>query len=235
MAASSQNCAEIGLLRYRKGIREAMAKRQRSHDLQKLMAAMLTVGLLACTPQVSDNPAPDAPASNPTSPAPGTDLPVTPTPAPPVTPEEDPAETAQLSVYWLQSADERLALTPSKITPKQPTDAPEEQLQAALERLLQGPANADVASGIPEGTKLNTLTVKDDGVHIDISKEFTVGGGSAAMQGRLGQLIYTVSSLNPKESVWISVDGEPLTVLGGEGLVVSQPMTRKEFQTEFSL
>lgn len=199
------------------------------------MAAMLTVGLFACTPQVAENPASETPVPNPTAPAPGVDAPVTPAPSPSASPEEDSAEAAQLSVYWLQSADEKLALTPAKITPKQPTDAPEEQLKSALERLLQGPANADVASGIPEGTKLNTLTVKDDGVHIDISKEFTVGGGSAAMQGRLGQLIYTVSSLNPKESVWISVDGEPLTVLGGEGLVISQPMTRQEFQTEFSL
>lgn len=212
-----------------------MAKRQRSHDLQKLMAAMLTVGLFACAPQVADNPATETPAPAPTSPAPSTDAPVTPTPAPETPATEDTTETAELSVYWLQSTDEKLALTPAKITPNQPTDAPEEQLKAALERLLQGPANADVASGIPEGTKLNTLTVKDDGVHIDISKEFTTGGGSAAMQGRLGQLIYTVSSLNPKEPVWIYVDGEPLTVLGGEGLVISQPMTRQEFQTEFSL
>lgn len=211
-----------------------MAKRQRSHELKKLMAAMLTVGLLACQPPVADNPPSDPATSSTSSPAPNTGSP-TPTASPSASPEEAPAETAELSVYWLKSAEEKLALAPSKLTPKQSSAPPEEQLKEALERLLQGPANADVASGIPEGTKLNTLEMKEDGVYIDISKEFTVGGGSAAMQGRLGQLIYTVSSLNPKESVWISVDGEPLTVLGGEGLVVSQPMTRQEFQTEFSL
>jgi spore germination protein GerM len=235
VTTSSRNCAEIGLLRYRKGIREAMAKRQRSHDLKKFMPAVLALGLLACTPQVSENPTTEVPTPSPTSPAPTPEEPPTPTPSPSTEPTEEPTEAAQLSVYWLQSAEEKLALTPSKITPKQPTDTPEEQLKVALERLLQGPANADVASGIPEGTQLNTLTVKEDGVHIDVSKEFTTGGGSAAMQGRLGQLIYTVSSLNPEEPVWISIDGEPLTVLGGEGLVVSQPMTRQEFQTEFSL
>ncbi len=195
------------------------------------MAAVLTVGLFACTPQVADNPPTETPTPTPTA----TSTPVTPTPSPTATPTETPTEEAQLSVYWLKSGEEKFSLTPAKITPKEPTENPAEQLTVALERLLEGPANADVASGIPDGTKLNTVKVKDDGVHVDVSKAFTVGGGSAAMQGRLGQLLYTASSLNPKESVWISIDGEPLTVLGGEGLEVSQPMTRQEFQTEFSL
>lgn len=206
-----------------------MAKRQRSSEVGKLIAMVLTVGLFACSPEVVQDPPTESPSPTATAPSPE------PTTSPTPEPSPDPEETAELSVYWLASGEEKLELAPTKIKPKQATDSPAEQLKLALERLLQGPANADVASGIPEGTKLNTLAVKNDGIHVDLSKEFTGGGGSAAMQGRLGQLIYTASSLNPKESVWISVDGEPLTVLGGEGLEVSQPMTRQEFQAEFSL
>lgn len=213
-----------------------MAKRQRS-GLGKLMAVAIALGLFACTTEAPpQDPQVQSPTPSPTASVPATtESDTSPQPSPSATPTESTAESAQLSVYWLKVAQDKLELAPAKITSQKPTDKPEEQLTIALERLLKGPANADVASSIPEGTKLNTVAVKADGVHLDLNQAFTVGGGSTSMQGRLGQVIYTASSLNPTESVWISIDGEPLTVLGGEGLEVSQPMTRKEFQEEFSL
>jgi len=35
--------------------------------------------------------------------------------------------------------------------------------------------------------------------------------------------------------VWLDVEGEPLTLLGGEGLIVSQPMTRSDVAAEFGV
>ena len=193
-----------------------------------ILIAALPFGLSGCletdTPKTGSSPASAVPSAEPTP---------TNTPSAEITNPKPTAE-AEAKVYWLRNNGKKLELAPVKID----VDAggtDREQLEATVERLLKGPANSDVTSSIPEGTQLNALKVEKDGVHVDLSKSFTSGGGSASMQARLGQVIYTASSLNPAEPVWVSIDGEPLAVLGGEGLEVSQPMTRADFTKGFSL
>ena len=123
-------------------------------------------------------------------------------------------------------------LVSSTVTLEAP-DQPEAILTAAFNRLFAGPNNSTAFSAIPEGTKLQALTVENNGIYIDLSEEFTSGGGSASMISRLGQVIYTASSLKPDAKVWIFVGGKPLQMLGGEGLEVAQPTTRDNFQKEF--
>jgi spore germination protein GerM len=88
-------------------------------------------------------------------------------------------------------------------------------------------------STIPPTTKLINSTVKSDGIHIDLSKEFMEGGGSTSMLGRLAQILYTATERNPNARVWITIEGKKLETLGGEGIEVKQPITRKSFQQEF--
>ncbi len=191
-----------------------------------ILMAAFPLGLSGCletdTPKTGSSPTSVVPSAEPT-----------PT-APPTAEITSPKPTAEAKVYWLRSTGKKLALAPVQIA-VDGGGTDREQLKATVERLLKGPANSDVTSSIPEGTKLNSLKVAKDGVHVDLSKSFTSGGGSTSMQARLGQVIYTASSLNPAEPVWISIEGEPLSVLGGEGLEVSQPMTRNDFKKGFSL
>lgn len=201
--------------------------------------AIALIGLSGCD-QLRDiqtsspSPSPTTPTTDTPQP---TDAPTgttTDTTTAPVT-KPPSVKRSQPEVYWLTTTENKVALSASPLTAEPDQKTPEQRLAAAMDRLIKGPANADVTTTIPAETKLNSLKVKADGVHVDLNKAFTTGGGSTAMQGRLGQVLYTASSLDPDTPIWISVDGEPLKVLGGEGLELSQPMTREEFDKNFSL
>lgn len=152
--------------------------------------------------------------------------------------QPDPSTTSQETssqVYWLRNVDGRLILTPEAVTLS--GENASAQIEGAMERLLSksGNPSQDAFTAIPEATQLLAVSMEEDGVHIDLSANFEDGGGSASMVGRLGQIIYTVTALEPNTPVWISVESKPLTLLGGEGLEISQPMTRQDFEEFFEL
>jgi spore germination protein GerM len=98
-----------------------------------------------------------------------------------------------------------------------------------------GPTDKGFTTTIPKETKLKAVSLEADGVHVDLSKQFTTGGGSTSMTGRVAQILYTATSLDPTTKVWINVEGKPLEVLGGEGLELEQPLTRENFKKNFAL
>ena len=156
-------------------------------------------------------------------------------PAPRENPISQPsAKNKQGQVYWLNSRGDRLQLQESPLSiSKSLTD--EDILETGVKELLSGTETAENYTTIPPNTKLLSLKIDEEGVRINLSSEFTTEGGSASMTGRLAQLLYTASSLDEKGQVWLSVEGEPLKVLGGEGLIVEQPMTRQWFEENFEL
>jgi spore germination protein GerM len=147
-----------------------------------------------------------------------------------------PVAQQQVEVFWLKESGVRqqlfatTAATTADIK-KQPTAA----LETAFNDLLAGPKDSSVSTAIPQGTKLRSLKMENDGIHVDLSQEFTTGGGSTAMTGRVAQVVYTATSLDPKAKVWLEVEGEPLEVLGGEGLELEQPLTRRSLGENFTL
>jgi len=50
------------------------------------------------------------------------------------------------------------------------------------------------------------------------------------MSSRVAQVLYTATSLQPNAKVWIDIEGKPLEVLGGEGLLLEQPLTQESFE-----
>lgn len=138
-----------------------------------------------------------------------------------------------VQVYWLKTSSDQIKVAATSIDLN--AQPPDDLLKAAFEQVLKKPNDPALASAIPEQTSLRKLEVKTDGVHIDLSPEFTSGGGSTSMTGRLGQVVYTATTLDPTAKVWISVEGKPLEILGGEGLIIDQPMTRESFEQNFQL
>jgi spore germination protein GerM len=99
--------------------------------------------------------------------------------------------------------------------------------------ITENPPESELYSAIPTNTKVLSATTKNKEIRINLSKAFTSGGGSASMQGRIIQVLYTATTLEPDAKVFLSVEGKPLKLIGGEGLEVPQPMTRKDFALDF--
>ena len=141
----------------------------------------------------------------------------------------------QIAICWLNPTENSIKLV-QKTLSFPPSVSSNQILESAFSQLLAGPSkSADYTTTIPEGTKLLALDATEEGIKINLSREFVAGGGSASMTSRLAQVVYTATSLESNSKVWISVEGEPLEILGGEGITVSQPMTRQEFQENFTL
>lgn len=149
-----------------------------------------------------------------------------------ITKEDIKTELGQ--VYWLNDKGDRFELSASPVIVKKSSDN-EEILKTALESLLAGSKKPQQITTIPQGTELLNLTLNKEGVKIDLSQEFITGGGSASMTGRLAQILYTSTSLDPNTKVWLTIDGQLLEVLGGEGVEIKQPMTRQWFNENFEL
>ncbi|MDQ3548110.1 MAG: GerMN domain-containing protein, partial [Chloroflexota bacterium] len=105
---------------------------------------------------------------------------------------------------------------------------------AAMAELLAGPTSEDAAVGmmtaIPEGTQYIGTTIDERVATVDLSGVFESGGGSASMLARLGQVVYTLTQFPTIDFVTFELDGEPVTVFGGEGVTFDRPVGRKDFE-----
>jgi len=128
-------------------------------------------------------------------------------------------------VYFVQG--ERLVATQRQVPATQAIGA------AAVTNLLKGPAGAEVAQGmasaIPAGVRLNGLSIKGGVATVDLSKSFASGGGSLSMYLRLGQLVYTLTEFPTVGKVQLKLDGQAVTSLGGEGLLIGGPLSRTDW------
>ncbi|MDQ3670455.1 MAG: GerMN domain-containing protein [Actinomycetota bacterium] len=103
----------------------------------------------------------------------------------------------------------------------------------ALEDLLAGPHGDEAAEGfgtaIPEGTQLLGLSIEDRIATADLSSEFETGGGSLSMFARLGQVACTLDQFETVDGVLFELDGEPVDVFSGEGIILDHPVACDDY------
>jgi spore germination protein GerM len=131
----------------------------------------------------------------------------------------------------------RLVPRTERIAKVVPNNDPSSLVSESMSKLVAtaGKKDGKVTSSIPVGTKLLSAQVKPDGIHVNLSKEFTSGYGATSTIARLGQVVYTATSQDRSAKVWISVEGKPLEVMGDVGVEVRQPITRAEYDRDFPI
>ena len=202
------------------------------------MAIALMASAIASGCQGDNSKTTSSPSTPPTS-SETTQPQETPKPSETITTAPNKPETANeqtVEIYWLNAEGNEIELVASAARREgKNASSPEAMLENAMQQLLAGPESDRHATTIPEGTQLRSVALKSDGVHVNLSEEFTFGGGTASMTGRVAQILYTATSLNPNGKVWLEIEGEPIEVLGGEGLLLDQPLTRQGFAADFDL
>jgi spore germination protein GerM len=135
-------------------------------------------------------------------------------------------ETMKLKVYF--SRDEKICALTREL-PK--TDAVG---TAAVKALLQGPTAEEkefgVFSNIPSGTTFLGLDIKNGVATVDLSQEYASGGGSLSMAMRLAEVVFTLTQFPTVEGVNFKLDGEPVEVFGGEGIILDHPVNRTDYE-----
>jgi hypothetical protein len=106
---------------------------------------------------------------------------------------------------------------------------------AAMAELLKGPNDAELGARpamyttVPDGTRFLGLTIDAGVATVNLSKEFSSGGGSASVLGRLAQVVYTLTQFPTVDAVKFELDGQPVSTFSGEGVVLDEPVGRADY------
>lgn len=215
--------------------------------LLQLLAAILVLALVAaCGPSSGDGGTvpPPPPTSAPSVEAPSDDAtPGTPEPAetpsgspagsPAPTPTGSPAAaTTIVRAYFVMpkpNGDPGLVPVLREIPRTQAVAT------AAMEALLAGPSAAErnarpaLGSVVPAGTRLLGLRIERGIAIVNLSREFESGGGSLSVFTRLAQVVFTLTQFNTVQGVSFELDGVPVTIFSGEGVMLDKPVTRADY------
>lgn len=107
-----------------------------------------------------------------------------------------------------------------------------QQLSFAISKLVEGPNQIErekgIYSEIPSGTKVISVVETDKKAIINLTSAFDNGGGTDGLYKRLYQLVKTANK-NTRLPVYLYIDNKQVDVIGGEGLMINQPLDERVF------
>lgn len=110
----------------------------------------------------------------------------------------------------------------------------DKKLDFAIKELLKGPNLIEKSTGayseIPQNTKLLGIKHSANKIVIDLSSDFQYGGGTDSVYSRMMQLIKTAISNAENKKVYLYLDGKQVNIIGGEGIMITQPLTEKSLE-----
>ena len=107
------------------------------------------------------------------------------------------------------------------------------KIKYAVYSLIGGPKAEErehgVYSEIPAYSQVINITEQSDKVIVNLNSAFVTGGGADSLYKRLYQLIKTVKQ-NSNLPVYLYIDGQRADVVGGEGLMITQPLSNSSLE-----
>jgi germination protein M len=108
-----------------------------------------------------------------------------------------------------------------------PQQDQEEFIRNALDALILGPEGENVYQTIPEGVKIQALSIEEGLLKVDFSEEMHTNhwGGAAGESMTINSIVNTVTEYDFIDRVLITVDQSPLAI---EHIILDEPAERNE-------
>ena len=102
----------------------------------------------------------------------------------------------------------------------------------SIEELISAPTRWEKDKGftseIPVNTKILSIRESSNSIMIDLSSDFESGGGAESTYTRIQQIIKTANA-NTSLPTYLYINGKQANVIGGEGIMIKQPLNERSF------
>lgn len=194
------------------------------HTDQKVFLGLVGITMIAASVFLGLKliPSADIELDNPTAPAE-----VPPAQETPLEEEHQPQQKEYVNIVFIgqnENHEEIYKIVKREYSP----DIDGSKIKYAIGSLILGPKQNEKSNGIyseiPVGTELINIDESPNAVIINLSQKFEFGGGTDSVYKRLYQLIKTAKR-NTDKPVYLYINGKQADVIGGDGIMISQPLT----------